>query len=105
MSKWHKIISGLHFSEWFPLVAILVVAVLGDILVHQYTFPFHPLIFKCLMDSGTHFALAALSWIFMDNTALTKKKEMLLPLLCGVLSSLIDLDHFIAAGSLNLEVF
>ena len=87
------------------LVTIQIFAVVGDLLVHQFTFSFWPLLFKCLSDSATHFVIASLCWSYIENTSNSEKKYNLSRLFwCGLLASSIDLDHFLAAGSFNLLV-
>lgn len=87
------------------LLTILLVAVVGDTLVQSYTFPIFPLFFKCITDSSSHFAVAALSWNVVENIANQKQRQNLTAVcFCGFLASLIDLDHFIYAGSFLLKV-
>ena len=57
---------------------------------------------RALCDSAVHAAVASLTWL-----AVTADHVTLLTLLqcglCGLLSSAVDVDHFIAARSLSLE--
>ena len=85
------------------IALILLAAVSGDILV-QFSSPYS-LLLKCFFDSGTHFCIAILSWIFIDElTLLTIIKHPTYLVVCGFLASLIDMDHFFAAQSFNIHV-
>lgn len=86
------------------LAAIPILAAIGDELVHAYTFPLWPLLLKCVTDSATHFAIAFLSWSYVENSSLLEKKHLARLIFCGLLAASIDLDHFIAAGSFHLWV-
>ena len=58
---------------------------------------------RALCDSTVHAAVASIAWlaVTVDHVTLL---TLLQSSLCGLLSSAVDLDHFIAAGSLSLEV-
>jgi len=58
---------------------------------------------RALGDSSVHAAVASVAWLAVTADHVTLL-TVLQSGLCGVLSSAIDLDHFIAAGSLSLKV-
>jgi len=65
--------------------------------------------FKALVDSGVHFSVGGLSWL-VAGTSLqsssvnpTVKQLTSEVVLAATLSSLVDLDHFIAAKSFSLK--
>ena len=82
------------------IVLVLSVAIVGDCLVDVFTS--HSLL-KCISDNGTHFMIAVISWIFIEETNLSSIPLGSL-LLCGMMASIIDLDHFIAARSFSIHV-
>lgn len=81
------------------IVLVLSVAIVGDCLVDVFTS--HSLL-KCISDNGTHFMIAVISWIFIEETNLSSIPLGSL-LLCGMMASIIDLDHFIAARSFSIH--
>jgi len=92
------------FSLWrivFAEICLFSVCVLGDILSqNQNGLP----IMRALFDSATHGLVGIIAWfIAIDNGSLSvqSSKEIIL---CGVLAAIVDLDHFIAARSLSLDV-
>ncbi|CAL1543004.1 unnamed protein product [Lymnaea stagnalis] len=59
---------------------------------------------RALVDSLTHALVGALVWAFVENSALLNDwKKWLNCFFCAVLAASVDSDHFLAAGSLNLE--
>lgn len=80
-----------------------IVAVLGDYIVAHTQLH----IFQAIFDNATHGVIGGLSWFLI---CINYKKELsssyvvLETAACSFLSSLIDVDHFIAAKSLNLTV-
>lgn len=82
------------------IVLVLLVAVVGDGFVDLFTS--HKL-FKCISDNGTHFLIAVLSWMFIEEIDFSTIPVGSL-LLCGMMASVIDLDHFVAARSFNIHV-
>lgn len=82
---------------------VIITCLLGDNFVELTQ---HPLL-KALADNATHAAIGALSGIafavqFYERT--THFFGWFLIFTCFACSSLIDIDHFIAAGSWSLEV-
>jgi len=81
------------------IILVLLVAVVGDGFVDLFTS--HKL-FKCISDNGTHFLIAILSWMFIEEIDFSTIPVGSL-LLCGMMASVIDLDHFVAARSFNIH--
>lgn len=87
------------------LMIIPAIALFGDTVVNQYKFSIFPLILKCLADSSTHFLIGLLSWNVVENIPSPNTKSYFFwLLLCGLISSLIDIDHFFESGTVSLEV-
>ena len=61
-------------------------------------------VWQCLTDTSTHFAIAALSWLFIENVLPKKKQNMTAVFSCGLIASSIDVDHFFTARSFWLQV-
>ena len=64
---------------------------------------------KALGDNVTHGVVGALSWCVVSISPLNSllssiKASWRLIVLAGVISSVMDVDHFIQAGSLDLQV-
>jgi len=58
---------------------------------------------RALCDSSVHASVASLAWLAVSADQLTLL-TFIQAGLCGFLSTAVDLDHFVAAGSLSLEV-
>lgn len=94
----------MDYKKITNLLLIPIVAIVGDALVGLYIYPL-PLTLKCLADSATHFLIASFSWNYVGNTIkLDLKSQVTSVLVCGLLASLIDVDHFIYSKSINLQV-
>ena len=87
-----------------PLHLLLLgVCLLGDHLLLTLATPAA----RALADSGTHAAVAALCWALVISSSSCSAHSCSCwgqLLLSGVLSSAIDVDHFILARSLHLKV-
>ena len=85
---------------WLPVLPLhlllLGVCLLGDHLLLTLASPAA----RALADSATHAAVAALCWALVISSCSCWGQL----LLSGVLSSAIDVDHFILARSLHLKV-
>ena len=83
--------------------------IIGDLLLGVVQIKSSHLL-RAAVDNGTHGLVGLLSWAIVVNPTLIPVLELLKePLLwevvlCGVLSSLVDLDHFLAAKSFKLQV-
>ena len=58
---------------------------------------------RAIVDSLTHGVIAALSWLLVTDFQMTVINLTEVSL-CAFLAMVIDVDHFIAAGSLSLSV-
>ncbi|VEN43758.1 unnamed protein product [Callosobruchus maculatus] len=96
----------IKFSKFFSLSAILIallglIAVVGDYLVKHTNLH----LFQAVFDNTTHAIIGGLTWFifclkYKNSNTLQSLAEVAL---CTIISSMIDLDHFVAARSLNLE--
>jgi len=89
-------------------LALPLVCLSGDSLLSTDKVLLHGF-FKALVDSGVHFSVGGLSWL-VAGTSLqsssvnpTVKQLTSEVVLAATLSSLVDLDHFIAAKSFSLK--
>ncbi len=58
---------------------------------------------RAMVDSLTHGVIAALSWLLVTDIQMNVSNLTEVSL-CAFLAMVIDVDHFIAAGSLSLSV-
>lgn len=77
-------------------------AVIGDHLVNYSTVHLH----KAFFDNGTHAVVAVISWLIVCVCCKYKSTSQICieSITCGIIASLIDLDHFLVARALNLKV-
>lgn len=82
---------------------IIIVAVCGDKLLAKVDHH----VFKAIIDNATHGSIGIFSWalvvISLNSIRNLRLKHCAEIFGCGVIASLIDLDHFIAARSLSLQ--
>jgi len=78
---------------------IPMLCICGDVYVQRCVSTWS----RALSDSAVHAAVASVAWLAVTADQLTLFTLMQSGL-CGLLSSAVDLDHFIAAGSLSLGV-
>ncbi|XP_055895670.1 transmembrane protein 267-like isoform X2 [Biomphalaria glabrata] len=110
------LINGLISQDlyhWFPapyltffLCSLLsMVCLLGDyILVKLSGIQENGNILRAVTDSTTHASVGALVWAVAEGYEfLGEKKKWLNVLFCAFLAASVDLDHFMAAGSLDLK--
>lgn len=101
----------MHFLALYPVIfnvsnyislLIALVAIIGDNLVYYSNLH----LFKALFDNATHAVIGGLSWLFvcLKYKSSHHTLSLLEIALCTVVSSVIDLDHFFAAGSIHLKV-
>lgn len=95
----YKISFFVHFVLIF---FIITTSLVGDYLVEQSNIHLH----KALFDNATHAAIAGISWLivcfrFKYDDVLNILGEVLA---CASLASVIDVDHFVVAKSLQLKV-
>ncbi|XP_041460403.1 transmembrane protein 267-like [Lytechinus variegatus] len=101
---------SMLIHQRFVLSAILIVTcITGDFLLSKIHPPRPSYWYRALVDNGTHGLVGLLSWAIVINPtllpfgALLENEFLWEIILCGILSSLVDLDHFAAAGTLNLQ--
>lgn len=90
-----------HFGHFNSLLCFLTGSLISSCLVGDYVLvkvsdKGTPIIVRACVDSVTHATIAVLSWkIAVDGVA----REVMF---CGLLASLVDVDHFIMAKSFSL---
>jgi len=99
-------LNGLVTARFLCMSAILaILCICGDAFV-RYRVPGRhrvSLWFYAVSDSAVHAAVASIAWLAVTADHVTLL-TILQSALCGLLSSSVDLDHFIAARSLSLQV-
>ncbi|CAG7817927.1 unnamed protein product [Allacma fusca] len=58
---------------------------------------------RALLDNMTHVAIGVVSWIVVEPSSIKVQRPSRSLIAVAVLSSLIDIDHFIAARSIHLK--
>ena len=92
---------GVVFAYCFPCLFLVVSCLCFDYAltlpqVHEHD------VRQALVDNAGHGCIASISWwILVGKRTLRDKLEVLC---CGILSSAVDVDHFISAGSVELQV-
>ena len=82
------------------MIALLpMLSVCGDMYVQRCVSRWS----RALCDNAVHAAVASVAWLAVTVDHVTFL-TLLQSGLCGLLSSAVDLDHFVAAGSLSLDV-
>lgn len=77
---------------------------LSKIAIHGSEGSYNSAILRALTDSSTHGLVGFFVWAFIENSPLfTDWSKWLNCTAAGVLASLVDVDHFLAAGSFNLK--
>ena len=94
--------------NWVTLVSCTLVVMfcaVGDILLERPVVRSH-LWLRAIGDSLTHGIVGAFSWtaVVMATESLRSASKWIEILLAGILASSIDVDHFVAAKSMNLKV-
>ena len=81
--------------------ALAMVCLLGDHLCSALSEA--ELLWQALADSATHGAVGMMSWAVVVMPGLSPARWTQC-VLCGVLASVLDVDHFLQARSLQLKV-
>jgi len=93
-------LNGILTARYLCVSALLpILCVCGDTYVRRRV----SLWSHAGSDSAVHAAVASLAWLAVTADHVTLL-TVLQSALCGLLSSAVDLDHFVAAGSLSLQV-
>ena len=99
MDKWLNIFSPKTIVLELLLVGICI---LDDPSVIPIFISENPLS-RAAVDSVTHGFIAAVSWLLVTDLQMNMR-NLTEVFLSGVLGMVIDIDHFVAAGSLSLNV-
>lgn len=96
----------LKFPFLFNVILTLLLAAtasFGDFCVNYFTVHLH----KALCDNATHAAVAVISWLIVYVCHKYKNINQMCVeiIICGMVASAIDLDHFFIARSTSLKVF
>ena len=82
-------------------LALVATCVAGDLAATRLPWG----LLRALADNLTHGAVAGLSWLIVCAKNFDFKSwAWLEALACGAAACLVDVDHFVAAGSLSLKV-
>ncbi|XP_017780185.1 PREDICTED: transmembrane protein C5orf28 homolog [Nicrophorus vespilloides] len=92
---------NLPWSQWYLMLFIVFTAVAGDYLVSRSRLQ----MIKAFFDNITHAIIGALSWYTVCSQYKNRSSTSTLceVLMCTFASSVVDIDHFLAAGSLSLS--
>ncbi|XP_055337510.1 transmembrane protein 267-like [Paramacrobiotus metropolitanus] len=85
------------------LIVLPAVTIIGDVILRWLSGDDFPLIFRACFDSSVHICLGCLAWsvtLVQRTHAVHVRREILY---AGIMSALIDVDHFIKARSLHLQ--
>lgn len=82
-------------------LAILGICVFGDRLLEEPDFTRIGWM-RAIIDNSTHGAVGLLSWMVVLGGGCNSHGAQQI-FLCGILASLVDIDHFIAAKSIHLK--
>jgi len=80
-------------------LCLIAVCIIGDEAIKTATVPQW---MRALQDSAVHGLVALLSWFIVIGCHMTSY-TLYETILCGGLASIVDVDHFIAAGSFSLD--
>lgn len=82
---------------------LLGVSIIGDLFLYSRVIQ-NNLYLRCVTDNLTHFCLGIISWLIVTSYEKFSVRLVFKSLICGIFASLIDVDHFLMAKSLNLKV-
>lgn len=93
---------GVFQLSLCPLTILLILTALtGDYLVKISKSQLQ----KACLDNITHASIGAISWLIASISKMQPLRYSIKEaLLCAALASVIDLDHFFAAKSMNIKV-
>ncbi|CAG9854602.1 unnamed protein product [Phyllotreta striolata] len=90
-------------SSSYSTLLIVVTAIVGDYVV-AYS-KLH--VFQALFDNATHFTIGGLCWFIVclhsNSRGVGSTRKIVEIACCSLLSSLIDVDHFVEAKSISLK--
>ncbi|XP_043932776.1 transmembrane protein 267 [Protopterus annectens] len=100
MGKSYALIQTLSTASVFASIGLAVFCYVADCFA-QLSFILQNDWLRALSDNAIHGVVGSWSWAIVIG--LRKKSDFYEVILAGFLSSVIDLDHFIAAGSFSLK--
>ncbi|XP_045509092.1 transmembrane protein 267 [Colias croceus] len=93
----------MRFISIFLSVSIFVTAFIGDYIVFDTRYS-NALIYRALTDNFIHASIGFLSaLLFFVNIDVTRQAWLYNVIFCTIVSSFIDIDHFIAAKSIHFK--
>jgi len=94
----------MTFSKIVILSSIIgLIAIVGDYVEDSLSVPLQ----RAIIDNVTHSIIAVITWIWIgvaSNYACFNMGFFVQTAICGLLASILDLDHFVAAFSVRLSV-
>lgn len=99
------ILPSALISLGFSCVIILTCYSGDKLLLHvSRTYPDN-IFLRAVVDSSTHATIGGLSWAVVESDKLLMNYQSWMNCLaCVFLSAIVDVDHFLAAGSLDIKV-
>lgn len=88
------------FFAVFPYILLAGVCVCADYLLLEPEIA-NNIDRRALTDNVAHGVIAIISWLIV--VGVQTRKDIIEGIVCGVMALAIDIDHFIAAGSLSLK--
>ena len=82
-----------------PYAVLGVTCFVADLLIFVYRDDVLP---RVLIDNLSHGIIAAISWLVVSG--IERRRDVLEAVVCGLMASSLDVDHFVMAGSLSLSV-
>ena len=88
-------------TPFLPYIFLAEICVCADYLLLLPQFSKKSLS-RALTDNVSHGVIGAMSWLTI--VGLKTRKDILEGVICGLMASAVDVDHFIAARSLKIKV-
>ena len=82
-----------------PYAVLGVTCFVADLLIFVYRNHVLP---RVLIDNFSHGIIAAISWLVVSG--IRRRRDVLEAVVCWLIASSVDVDHFVMAGSLSLNV-
>lgn len=95
----------IAFGVIFCLLIVLV-CYSGDYILFYVSSKYsHSLVLRAFVDSSTHAVIGGLCWALVESDRLLVNFQSWINCIsCMFLAAIVDVDHFISAGSLDLQV-
>ncbi|VVD02952.1 unnamed protein product, partial [Leptidea sinapis] len=95
----------MKFMRILLPITICCVAIVGDYIVLKCKYS-ESFLFRAISDNTVHALIGMLSaMLFMDGIDLTKQAYFYNVAFCTIISSFIDLDHFLVAKSVYIKLY